>query len=458
MDINEYINKVYSGDPEWFVQEASQGFHLNRINRTISNKEYLHGVHRILQKKDMQYKGKQYRTKKLIIQEAKTILNFHSTYLLGKPLSLTGSENKVSEYQNIYRKGNYNQVDYNIIDNIGKYGDAYEYVYLDNNKNIVSKIIDSADGYPVYTETNDYVAFIEYWTVNAIDYYNVYYPDRVDSYNNENEGINIISSSPNLSGLPIHYHNKNDWNINYGESLLYDILPILDEIEDLLSKLGDSIYTLSLSPIPVITGQQIEGTIDKDAVGYSISLENGSDMKYVNATMDYNTIKMYIDKLEQKLNFVAHMPSIATGGNGNISNVSEVSLQILYQLADVYAMVNEQCIRAGLIQRFDMIDKLLSLKGVTFSDDEYIDVEFNYSRPVNAQDLLNELNTQYSMGAISKKTIIEKSPITTDVTQEMDRLKEEGGSDNINSKDNSGISSNNSGNNNDNAKNNNTYK
>ena len=192
MDINEYINKVYSGDPEWFVQEVNQGFHLNRISRVISNKEYLHGIHRILQKKDMQYKGKEYKTKKLIIQEAKTILNFHSTYLLGKPLSLTGSENKVSAYQNIYRKGNYNQIDYDIIDNIGKFGDAYEYVYLDGNKNIVSKIIDSADGYPVITETNNYVAFIEYWTVNGIDYYNVYYPDRVDSYNNENEGINLI--------------------------------------------------------------------------------------------------------------------------------------------------------------------------------------------------------------------------------------------------------------------------
>lgn len=212
-------------------------------------------------------------------------------------------------------------------------------------------------------------------------------------------------------------------------------MPILDEIEDLLSKLGDSIYTLSINPIPLITGQEIEGSsIDKDAVGYAIALEAGADMKYVNANMDYNTINMYLDKLEQKLNFVAHMPSIATGGNGNISNVSEVSLQILYQLADVYAMVNEQCIRAGLIQRFDMIDKLLALKGVTFDDTEYIDVEFNYSRPVNATDILNQLNTQFSMGAISKKTIIEKSPITCDVTQEMDRLKEEGGSDSINTK------------------------
>ena len=429
MNIDEYISKVYDNNPEWFVDEVNQGFHLQRVSRVIANKEYLHGIHKILRKADMQFKGKEYITKKLIIQEAKTILNFHGTYLLGKPLTLVGSENKVKEYQNIYRNGQYNQVDFDIIDNIGKFGDAYEYIYLDDNKNICSKIIDSADGYPVITETNDYVAFIEHWTVNSIDYYNVYYPDRVDSYSNENEEIGLISSSTNISGLPVHYHNKNDWDSNYGVALLTDVIPLLNEIEDILSKLGDSIYTLSINPIPIITGQQIEGMIDADAVGYSIGLEAGSDMKYVNATMDYSTIKMYIDMLNQKLNMVACLPNIV-GGNTNVANVSEVSLKLLYQLADVMAMANEKCIRQGLIQRFKIFDKILELKGVTFSDTDYIDVEFNYSRPVNAQELLQELNTQYNMGAISKKTIIEKSPITTDVTQELNRLKEESGSNN----------------------------
>jgi SPP1 family phage portal protein len=433
MDINKYVNKVYNNNPEWFIGEVKQGYNLNRISEVVNNKDYLNGQHKILRKKNMEFKGKEYITKKLIIPEAKTILNFHSTYLLGKPLSLVGSENKVREYQNIYRKGNYNNIDFDIIDSIGKYGDAYEYIYLDKDKNICSKIIDSSEGYPVITESNDYIAFIQYWKSNDVDYYNVYYLDRVDSYSDEDNGINLISSSPNISGLPIHYHNKNDNDPNFGVSLLKDIIPILDEIEDLLSKLGDSIYTLSLSPIPVVVGQQMEGTIDKDAVGYAVSLEIGSDMKYVNANMDYNTIKMYLDILNQKLNMVAHMPSIV-GGNSNIANVSEVSLKLLYQLADVYSMVQEKYIRKGLRERFNVFDKLLALKGITFDDDNYVSVEFNYTRPVNAQELLNELNVQYNMGAISKKTIIEKSPITTDVTQELERIEDESkdNEDNVN--------------------------
>ena len=41
-------------------------------------------------------------------------------------------------------------------------------------------------------------------------------------------------------------------------------------------------------------------------------------MKYVNAEMDYNTIKYYLDTLQNNLNMCAYMPSIAVG-NSNIA-------------------------------------------------------------------------------------------------------------------------------------------
>lgn len=154
-------------------------------------------------------------------------------------------------------------------------------------------------------------------------------------------------------------------------------------------------------------------------------------MEYVNATMDYNTIKLYMDKLQQQLNIIAHMPSIALG-NGNVANVSEVSLKLLYQLADVQAMLNEKWFREGLQKRFDIFDKLLALKGIVFSDTDYIDVEFNYSRPINGQELLQNIKTQFDMGALSVRTIIEKSPITTDVNQEIQRLQEQSSSEGSN--------------------------
>lgn len=118
----------------------------------------------------------------------------------------------------------------------------------------------------------------------------------------------------------------------------------------------------------------------------------------------------------------AYMPSIL-GGNGNIANVSEVSLKLLYQLADVYAMLSEKIMRNGFAKRFEVFRKLL---GNEIGKEDYIDVTFNYARPQNASELLDNLKKQYEMMAISKRTIIEKSPLSTDVAQEMERIDKEG--------------------------------
>lgn len=428
MDINEYIADRWEGNLQWFCDEVTQGDHLQRIADVINNKYYLQGKHKILNKEDYKYKGKEYITSKLVLQLAKHILNFHTVYLLGKPISLVGSENKVKEYQNIYRKGHYNNIDFKILDSVNKYGDAYEYVWIDRDtQNIKSRIIPSEDAYPVLSEdTGEYIAFIEHYTKisNSVSYYNVYYEDRIDNWSNNGSELHLVDSKINVSGLPIHYFNLCDWDDNFGVSMLSDLIPIFDKLEELMSKLNDSIYTLSLNPIPIITGQELQGSVSADAVGYNINLESGSTFDYANAQMDYNTIKLYLDRLQQYLNQVASMPSIV-GGNTNVANVSEVSLEILYELANIQASLNEQWFKKGIEQRFDVFDKLLSLKGVTFNDNDYIDVEFNVSKPVNTQEVLANIKTQFDMGAISQQTIIEKSPITNDVSQEMKRIKKE---------------------------------
>lgn len=418
--IDKYIQDVYKNDVLWFTNEVEKTINMHRISKVFGLKEYLAGRHRVLGREDMKFKDKEFKVKKLILQNAKTILNFHSTYLLGTPISLVGSENMVNIVEDIYRKGNYSDVDFKLLDKVIKFGDGYEYIYKDNGI-IKSKVIASEDGYPVFSDDGEYIAFIEHWNnIDNISYWNVYYEDRVEEWSNEGSDTHLIGQFKNTSGLPVHYHGISDEDERFGEGLLENIIPVLDEIEDLLSKMGDSIYTLSLNPLLLTLGQAIEGTVSNDAVGFNVALENGSDMKYVNAEMDYNTIKYYLDTLQNNLNMSAYMPSIL-GGNGNIANVSEVSLKLLYQLADVYAMLSEKIMRNGFNERFKVFRKLL---GNEIGKEDYIDVAFNYARPQNASELLDNIRKQFDMGAISKRSIIEKSPLTTDVDQELNRLNE----------------------------------
>lgn len=254
--------------------------------------------------------------------------------------------------------------------------------------------------------------------------YIVYYPDRVEKWSNEGGMLVKVEEHINLSGLPIHYHNINEFDECFGKSILDDIVPILDKIEFLLNKFDDAIYTHSLNPMPVSIGQKLEGSVDADACGYVLNLEDG-DFKYAIANLDSASIKLLYDALMQQLMMVACVPSHIFGQN-NVSNVSEVSLQMLYQNLDNKARENEVYIKDGLYQRLECIEGLLEKQGITFGN-EYIDVEFNYNRPTNQKELLEQMKMQREMGAISIETIVEKSEITNDVGVELSRLKFEVG-------------------------------
>lgn len=426
-DISEYIEKVYNNSLTWFEDECKQPWHMTRISKVLQYKDYLQRIHKVLARKDYKYKGKTFVVRKNIFQTLKTILNFHSTYICGKPVSLAGDDVMVKEFNNVYRQALYSNVDYNIADKINKYGDSYEVIYLDENKNIKSKIVDSADGYPVYSETGDYVAFIEYWTINAISYYDVYYIDRTEHWSNEGGELQLIDSGLNISGvLPVHYHNKNDWDTNFGQSMLEDLIPIMDEIEDFLSKFGDGIYTNVINPILAVSGIELDDddNVDVNANGIALNLGQGGTASYITANMDYNTAKLYLDNLKQQLIEVAQVPSIIMN-TGNVANVSEVSLQLLFQLADNKALENEVFLRDGMNKRFKAIQNILDKKGITFNEDAYVEPVFNYNRPIATTELINNLATQYDKGCLDKRTFIERSPLTTNVDQVLERLKKE---------------------------------
>ena len=248
-------------------------------------------------------------------------------------------------------------------------------------------------------------------------------PDKVSIYIN-----NVLEDEkPNLTGLPIHYAllDKSEYDF-FGDSPMKDLFPIMDKIESLLSKLDDSITTLSLNPLGVSIGRGIDSSISKDMCGANINFEAGGDFKYASATLDYNSIKLELDNLLQQLYTVACVPS-AVIGQSNIANVSEISLKLLFSQTDNKAKAMTKVLKDGFFKRFEYFRKLLELQNITFSDDDFygVNIIFNYNRPVDTQSMMNELQTQREMGAISKKTIVELSPYTNNVSLELQRLSDE---------------------------------
>jgi SPP1 family phage portal protein len=421
MNIEQY-KLTFDNPNKWFVEEVQKGYHTNRIAEVHNNRNYLTGDHKILLKEDAVYKGKTLVTRKTILQYVKTVLNFHATYLLGKAVNLTGDEEIKKTFTDIYKLGLYKTVDYEILDRVNKYGDAYEYVYYDNGI-IKSKVFDSADCYPVYDDFGNYVSFVEHWTdiYSSISYWNVYYPTYVEHWTNEGGNELLVDTQINVSGLPIHYHNFNEGDYNYGVSILVDIKPLLDELEDILSKLGDAIYVNSLNPMPVAIGQHLENTIPADAQGFVLNLDNGSDYKVVSTQMDYNTIKLYLDNVKEMINQIGCVPSVL--GNSNVANVSEVSLKMLFHMANIKAMETEKWLEIGFQDRFKKFKQLLQMQGIDVKGE--VGIEYNLSIPVSTDEVVKNLKTMQEMGAISKETIMEKSGIIKDNSVEKSRLNSE---------------------------------
>jgi len=423
-ELEQYIKEKYDNASDWFIEEVQSVSNQQRVLDVMNKKEYLNGKHKIKQTPSYKYNGKEFEPRRMNLNYAKTLLNFQQNYLLGNPITLTGNEKVVKTYQTVNKKGKYDRLNQKILSAVLKYGAIYEYVYLDNGV-IKSKLIDPAEGYPIYDHENNLIAFIEAYISDGISYYNVFNGDTVEQYSDEGGNLKLIDRKVSLSGLPIIYHNVNELSETEGKSDLDDWIEILDEMEGLINKYNDSFYRF-MNPIPITIGQQLKGDgLPSNIVGAGINLDDGADFKLVSNGLDYKTFETLYKTLLQSLLDVSQTPAVSLNKT-DISNLSEVSIRLLFSLANVKAGINEQFMREGIEQRHDKIRQLLELQGIVFSDEDYetLDFVFHYNMPSNDKEVIENLQMLNDMGAISLETILAKNPYVNDVNTEIKRLKE----------------------------------
>ena len=167
--------------------------------------------------------------------------------------------------------------------------------------------------------------------------------------------------------------------------------------------------------------------VNSNISGAVLNLDVDADFKYANAEMDYNNIKFELNQLYQQFNIVAAIPSSILGQN-NIANVSENSMSMIYQLTENRGKQNMNSLLEGFRTRWEYIRKLNSIFGKTISDNDFdsLNVSFNINKPIDTQQHMENMKIQYEMGALSKRTVMEQSPYTTDSAQELQRLEDEG--------------------------------
>lgn len=436
--LDQYVIEHYNGDAHWFVSECGESWHINRVNKTLDLMEYLDGKHAILKRGDEVWKDRHFKTRKIVLQYVKPILTFQNSFLLKNPVTLTSDDVETLEaYKEIYKRGKYNNLDVKILDSLLKYGEIFEYLYLDDDKKIKSHLIKSADAYPIYNDKMEYIAMIEFYITNGISYYTIYTPNMVEEYSDKGGDMYKIGEYKNLSGLPIHYLISSDTDELYPRADMEDWIGIVDQLESLISRYTDSFYKF-LSPIPIMTGTKLatgkngEGAINPNIAGQVLQLDHMSTFEYAIAKMDHQSFDKLYKTLHQSLLNISMTPSIAMN-SAEISNLSETSMKILFYMAIAKSSMTSKRLHEGMDERWKKMKKLLEMvDGRTY--DGYIDGTFKFDIPANDGEIIENLQKLNSMNAISLETLLAQSPYIYDVTSELQKLQEEGsmGKDNNN--------------------------
>lgn len=431
-NLNKRTIENYNTEPglSYFKNQIGSSEHTYRQGKVNTIHKHLLREHSVKQRlmNTYNFKGKVFTPAAIVLQGIKSIINFHTAYLVGNPVTITGTPKAVELLNKYYRNGIYSKVDWQILNDLMTYGNAFEYVYLDENQNIKSKVFRNQDSYPIYDDNLNYCYFVEYWKnkQGGDEHFTIYYPTHVDTYFNNR----LIESKTNYTGLPIHYTmmDKAEYD-QFGDSMVLDLIPIMDKVEGLLSKLDDAITNLSLNPVGVITGAKVteQDMIDSNVSGAVLNLEEGNTFTYTSAEMDYRCIKYELDQLYQQFNLVAGIPSSILGQN-NIANVSENSMSMVYQLTENRGKQNMNSLVEGFRERWERMRRLMALTNNPISNEDFdsLNVSFNISKPIDTKQNMENMKMQYEMGALSKRTIMELSPYTTDSAQELQRLADEG--------------------------------
>ena len=98
----------------WFRDEIHRPEHDQRMREVFRSREYLLRKHDILMRPDTEFKDGTFTTSKMVFQTIKSVVEGHTSYVVGRQVSISGEPEIVADFNQIYKKGRYPKVDYEL--------------------------------------------------------------------------------------------------------------------------------------------------------------------------------------------------------------------------------------------------------------------------------------------------------------------------------------------------------
>jgi len=423
--LERFISEQGYDSALWFIEFVNETSQQLRIRDIEDKKNYLAGKGHIVTKRPLEYfAGKPVDPRKVVLQYARSLIEYAVSYLLGNGITYSGDEQIVRELNKL-NKRLFDGIDYDIVENVYSYGNAWELLY-NSNDIVKSSLIDPLDAYPIIDNQGEYIAFVECYTVNGVTQWNVFVDREVHKYSDAGGEVHLLGTYRNIGGLPINYRNSNPLDTVFGMSDLDNYISILDNIEEVFSKSLDGYYRL-MHGILVQKGNLITNyDVPQHGTGYGIILETDGELEIVKSAFDHQAFETLYNYLMMSLMDISSSPAVAMG-KVDISNLSEISLKLTFTNTNLRSKHRERFIKEGLYQRLDKLRVLLEAQGKYYSNEAWdsINITFNYAMPTSQTDIINNLKTLREMDAVSRETMMKYAEYITDIGSELQTLQRE---------------------------------
>ena len=397
------------------------------LPRLIKLKNYYDGKQDILKK---YYEDSSKPCNKIVVNYCSGIVDNFNGYLAGVPVSYTSNED-ISDILEVLRYNDYKEEDSEFLKNALIYGKAYEISYLDEDGKIRFCVIDTKQGFPIYTDdlNKDLLYFVRIFPVDSLDSLKGYNVEVYTDMAVEHFTMNDAYSNLVKVGTTIHYFNQvpvTVFSLNRDEFSSFEkIIPMQDAYNKLISASEDDFESFC-DAYMVIRGMEVDDEeLSKMKENRILLLSDDGEVSYLTKDIKDTALNNMLDELNGKIHRVSNSPDF---GDENFANASGTSLKYkLIGFENTASNIATRFIKA-LQKRIELISAILYIKNSTVWRDINIIVSRNL--PVDIAEIVDTVNGLKEI--VSTKTLLSQIPFVLDVDMEMEEKDKEKENDNAN--------------------------
>lgn len=396
------------------------------FQRKMKLKNYYVGRHNVL------YKHGRDNTdinNRLVCNYAAYISNISTGFFIGQPIVYKSvkDERGLETLLDIFKYNDEQAHNLELAEESSITGEAYEFLYLDNDAQIRLATVPSEEITLICDSTleQNILFAIRYYRIADLsgvayeEYVDVYDSKNVSHYTYNGGGLKLLGVTPHFfDDVPIIEYPNNRQHRGDFE----DVISLIDAYNMAQSLTLDDLADFT-DAFLLIKGMHVGGDEDAQKLRKRkiIELEDGGDANWLIKNLNDTYVENVKRRLQNDIHKFSNIPDMSDDSfAGNASGVA-----IKYKLIGLEQIRSrkEREFKKSLQRRIELISGILKLKSQPPIDFRDIDIQFTANIPANLQE--QSTIVQNLDGIISQKTLLGLLPFVTNPAEEIDELKRE---------------------------------